>query len=48
MRYSCPFQKQKHIAKDAQQAYETLRVESREDIPLRKEQLNEAVHHTHR
>jgi IS30 family transposase len=41
-RYSCPYQKQKYIAKDAQREYETLLVEAREGIPLNKEQFYEA------
>lgn len=38
-RYSCPFQKQKYIAKLAQQEYEALLVEAREGIPLNKEEF---------
>lgn len=38
-RYSCPFQKQKYIAKLAQQEYETLLVEAREGIALNKEEF---------
>ena len=38
-RYSCPFQKQKYIAKLAQQEYETLLVDAREGIALNKEEF---------
>ncbi|HZK39744.1 MAG TPA: IS30 family transposase [Clostridia bacterium] len=38
-RYSCPFQKQKYIAKLAQQEYEALLVEAREGIALNKEEF---------
>jgi hypothetical protein len=38
-KYSCPFQKQKYIAKTAQQEYEALLVEAREGIPLGKEEF---------
>jgi IS30 family transposase len=38
---SCPYAKQKYSAKHAQKAYETLLVESREGIPLKKESFYE-------
>jgi len=38
-RYSCPYQKQKYIAKLAHQEYESLLVEAREGIPLNKEEF---------
>lgn len=38
-RYSCPFQKQKYIAKLAQQEYEALLVDAREGIALNKEEF---------
>jgi len=38
-RYSCPFQKQKYIAKLAQQEYEALLVSAREGIALNKEEF---------
>ena len=41
-RYACPYQKQKYIAKLAQQEYENLLVEAREGIPLNKEEFYEA------
>jgi len=36
-RYSCPYQKQRYVAKDAQQEYELLLVTAREGIPLQQE-----------
>jgi len=41
-KYTCPFQKQKYIAKIAQKEYESLLVEAREGIPLNKEKFYEA------
>lgn len=41
-RYSCPFQKQKYIAKLAQQEYESLLIEAREGIALNKEEFHAA------
>ena len=41
-RYSCPYQKQKYVAKLAQQEYESLLVTAREGIPLNKEEFYEA------
>jgi IS30 family transposase len=38
-RYSCPFQKQKYIAKLAQQEYEALLVDAREGVALNKEEF---------
>lgn len=38
-RWSCPYRKQKYIAKSAQSEYENLLVESREGIPLNKEEF---------
>jgi hypothetical protein len=38
-RWNCAFQKQLYIAKDAQAEYETLLRESREGIPLSKEEF---------
>ncbi len=40
--YSCPYQKQRYIAKTAQKEYEELLVEAREGIPLTKESFYEA------
>ena len=40
--YSCPYQKQRYIAKTAQKEYEKLLVEAREGIPLTKESFYEA------
>lgn len=36
-RYSCPYQKQRYAAKDAQSEYEALLVTAREGIPLQRE-----------
>ena len=36
-RYSCPYQKQRYVAKDAQREYESLLVTAREGIPLNQE-----------
>jgi len=36
-RYSCPYQKQRYVAKDAQREYESLLVTAREGIPLQQE-----------
>jgi IS30 family transposase len=41
-RYSCAFQKQLYIAKNAQAEYETLLREAREGVPLDKEEFWEA------
>jgi IS30 family transposase len=41
-RYSCVFQKQLYLAKNAQAEYETLLHEAREGIPLNKEEFWEA------
>jgi len=40
-KYSCPFQKQKYIAKVAQKEYETMLVDAREGIVLGKEDFYE-------
>jgi IS30 family transposase len=41
-RYSCPFQKQLYIAKNAHNEYKTLLREAREGIPLNREEFWEA------
>ena len=41
-RYSCPYQKQRYVAKDAQREYESLLVTAREGIPLNQESFYEA------
>ena len=41
-RYSCPYQKQKYVAKIAQREYAQLLVAAREGIPLNKEDFYEA------
>lgn len=41
-RYSCPYQKQRYIAKTAHKEYESLLVEAREGIPLQRESFYEA------
>ena len=41
-RYSCPYQKQRYVAKDAQREYESLLVTAREGIPLQQESFYEA------
>ena len=41
-RYSCPYQKQRYVAKDAQRDYESLLVTAREGVPLNQESFYEA------
>ena len=40
-RYSCPYQKQKYVAKDAQREYEALLVEAREGVPMNRAEFFE-------
>jgi IS30 family transposase len=40
--YSCPYQKQRYVAKTAQQEYEFLLVEAREGVPLQQESFYES------
>jgi len=41
-KYSCPYQKQRYVAKTAQREYESLLVEAREGVPLCRESFYEA------